>query len=84
MESDRFSESHKILGLDDPDFTWVDRLPSYSLGNYTIKSIDWKKDTSPNTLIVARPDEFSGNKNPIKMINFPDGQPDIYIYAKTN
>ena len=81
----------KSWNLDESNVTWVDQLPAYSLGNYTIKSIDWKTDTNNNALIVARADELIGTQIPIKSFNYPDGMPNIYIidtdqklYAKTN
>ena len=81
----------KSWNLDESNVTWVDQLPAYSLGNYTIKSIDWKTDISSNALIVARANELNGTQIPIKSFNYPDGTPNIYVidtdqklYAKTN
>ena len=73
------------------ELTWVDQLPSYSLGNYTTKSIDWKKDSLSGDLIVVRADEYTQKDTPIETINYPDGSPDIFVldtnqkmYAKAN
>jgi 4-amino-4-deoxy-L-arabinose transferase-like glycosyltransferase len=86
-----FQKSANKWDFDGSKLMWVDQLSSYSLGNYTIKSIDWKTDINSNALLVVKADEFSGTQIPIKAINFPDGSPDIYIidpgqktYAKGN
>lgn len=86
-----FQKKTKSWNFDAANVPWVDQLPSYSLGEYTFKSIDWKKDIEGNTLIVVKAGELSGNQMPIKTINYPDGTPDIYIldanqiiYAKAN
>lgn len=72
--------------------TWVDQIPEYHLGKYTIKSLDWKNDrTRINTLIVGRPEEFPVDVTPLKVFYFPDDAPNIFIidpsqklYAKVN
>jgi 4-amino-4-deoxy-L-arabinose transferase-like glycosyltransferase len=76
---------------DGTELTWVDQLSSYSLGNYTIRSIDWKKDLLSGNLIVARADEYTGKEIPVETVSYPDGSPDIYVidtnqkmYAKAN
>jgi 4-amino-4-deoxy-L-arabinose transferase-like glycosyltransferase len=84
-----FQKSTGTWNFDDSKLSWVDQLPEYSLGNYTFKSIDWKKDA--NKLVVVKSDEFTGSQIPIKTFNYPDGTPNIYIidanqktYAKTD
>lgn len=74
-----FQKSTKMWGFDEAKVSWVDQIPSYSLGNYTFKSIDWKTDINKNSLIVARADEFTGTQVPVKTFSFPDGTPNIYI-----
>lgn len=58
---------------------WVDQLPEYNLGKYTIKSIDWENDLAiEKTIIVARSEEFPKNLTPDKIFN------NIYIKTTTN
>lgn len=59
--------------------TWVDQIPEYSLGTYTIKSVDWKKDILSRSLIASKVSEVPSNQVPIKVFNFPDSKPNIYI-----
>jgi 4-amino-4-deoxy-L-arabinose transferase-like glycosyltransferase len=86
-----FQKSTKTWIPGGTELTWVDQLPSYSLDNYTIKSIDWKKDVLSGDLIVARADEYTGSTIPVETIRYPDGSADIYVidtnqkaYAKVN
>lgn len=81
----------KSWNFDESGVTWVDQLPTYSLGNYTIKSIDWKTDINPGYLIVARSGEVKSGHVPVKTFVYPDGTPavsvidtDQKLYAKTN
>lgn len=57
--------------------TWVDQIPEYKLGQYTIESVNWKN--SINSLVVVRADELPNNQNPTKTFYLPDGTPNIYI-----
>lgn len=58
---------------------WLDQTPSYSLGNFTVKSIDWKNDWVQSQIIVIRANENTAGFVPVKIFNFPDGSPNIYI-----
>jgi 4-amino-4-deoxy-L-arabinose transferase-like glycosyltransferase len=59
---------------------WVDQIPEYHLGKYTIKSLDWKNDrTKANILIVGRPEEFPVDVSPIKVFYYSDRSPNVYI-----
>ncbi len=63
--------------------TWVDQIPSYGLGNYTFKSIDWKVDgVKKETFLVSHPEEFPKNLIPDKVFYYLDETPSIYV--KTN
>jgi hypothetical protein len=60
--------------------SWLDQLPEYKLNNYTITSVDWKKEYyKGNTLIVCRPDELPAGFVPLQIFNYPDGTPNIFI-----
>jgi len=75
-----FQASTKTWGFDESDLSWVDQIPSYSLGNYTFKSVDWKVDTDTrNTTIVARPEEFPKNIVPDKVFTYTNGEDAIYV-----
>jgi 4-amino-4-deoxy-L-arabinose transferase-like glycosyltransferase len=70
----------KSWDLNTAQVVWLDQLTEYKLGSYTIKSIDWKKDfNKSNTLIVCRPDEPPAGIEPSKVINYQNGDPDIFI-----
>jgi len=63
--------------------TWVDQIPSYNLGNYTFKSIDWKTDgMKKGTFLVGRPADFPKNLVPDKVFKYLDGTEAFYV--KTN
>lgn len=86
-----FQKHTKSWGFDESKLSWVDQLPSYSLGNYTFKSIDPKVDMVGNKLVVVRADEFGGEQIPVKTFRYPDGTANIYvidtnqkIYAQAN
>lgn len=74
-----FQKSTETWGFDESNLSWVDQLPSYSVGNYTFKSIDPKIDMVKDRLIVLRAEEFLGEQIPIKVFYYPDGTPNIYI-----
>lgn len=74
-----YQNATKTWGFDSSNIAWVDQLPEYSLGNYKFKSIDWKMDINSNALIAIRAEEFKGAHIPIKIFNYPDGTPNIYI-----
>ncbi len=85
-----YQKSTKSWNLSKSGVAWVDQLPDYALGNYAIKSIDWKTDVKTGSLIVARAGEIDSSLIPVKTIRYPDGTPTIYIldttqkvYAKT-
>ncbi len=86
-----YQKSTESWNFDESGATWVDQLPMYGLGNYTIKSIDWKIDTQKDAIIIARAEETDPNYIPVKTINYPNGIPTINIidtnkkiYAKRN
>lgn len=59
---------------------WLDQMPEYKLGNYSIKSIDWKTDIlEKNTALVGRSEELPKGVVPSKVFYYPDGSPDISI-----
>ncbi len=63
------------------NYKFLDQLDSYSLGRYEFKSIMPKDFVSPNTLVVARPEEFSDDVVPLKVFHYPDGDPSIFIVS---
>jgi 4-amino-4-deoxy-L-arabinose transferase-like glycosyltransferase len=58
---------------------WVDQLPEYKLGRFTVKSIDWKKDVLNGSVIVVGADEKIPAYIPVKTFHYPDGSPNIHI-----
>jgi hypothetical protein len=69
----------KSWNLTVTDVAWVDQLPEYKLGNYTIKSVDWKTDIKKGVVIVGRPDDFPLSAIPDKIFYYSNGQPAIYV-----
>ncbi len=78
--------------LKNNNVVWVDQLPEYKLGRYTIRSIDWKKDKLlKNTIIVGRPDDFPKDFVATKNFYLPDGTVNLVLvdlnqekYAESN
>ncbi len=59
---------------------WVDQQDEYSLGKYTFKSINYKKDLLlKNTLVVGAPNDFPSNIKPYYVIYYPKLEPAYYI-----
>lgn len=66
--------------LESYNVAWVDQLPNYRLGSYVFQEVDWRKNTGkPNSLLVGRPEDFSKDVNPAKVIKYPDGTDAVYI-----
>lgn len=60
---------------------WLDQVGIYSLGKYTVKSIDWKADIkNKNIILVGRPDGFPKEVLPDQTFFYPDGS--VAAYAK--
>lgn len=60
--------------------TWVDQIPSYSLGNYTFTSTPIASlQGSPGTLIVGKPEDFGTKIEPLKTFNYIGGGDALYI-----
>jgi len=78
-EPKSYQDATKQWDLKKYNVAWVDQIESYKLGKYTVKSIDWKKDTTNGALIVARPSDVSKDFQPDKIIYFPFGDPAIYV-----
>ena len=74
-----YQQATKTWDLGGENVFWVDQLSQYSLGQYTVKSIDWKKDTLKKTMIVARPGDFPLDQIPDKIFHYPNGTPAIYL-----
>lgn len=59
---------------------WVDQQESYSLGNYTFRSINYKRDLQlANTIIVGAPNDFPDNIQLFDVISYPNLKPAYYI-----
>jgi 4-amino-4-deoxy-L-arabinose transferase-like glycosyltransferase len=91
MDPNVMQEATKNWDLKGNNVVWVDQIPSYQLGRFTIKSIDWEKDVKSGSLIVVRPDEKTPDFIPIKTFYYPDGSPNVLvldsnqkIYAKSD
>lgn len=62
--------------------TWVDQIPEYKLGDYIIKSVDWKKDTG-GSLIAIKAGELPKSQIPIKTFYYPDESANSYVVDTT-
>jgi len=74
-----YQKATQSWDLSDENVFWVDQLSQYSLGQYTVKSINWYKDIFSNTMIIARPDDFPINQTPDKIFSYPNGTPVVYL-----
>lgn len=74
-----YQEDSRRWDLEGAKVTWVDQLPEYKLGKYTIKSVDWKVDTKKGVMIVARPDDFPESTVPDKIFYYSNGVPSMYV-----
>jgi 4-amino-4-deoxy-L-arabinose transferase-like glycosyltransferase len=63
--------------------SWVDQMPEYSLGNYTFRNIDWENESVDEAIFVGKPEEFLFIVEPKYVINYPDGNPVIYVVDAT-
>lgn len=62
--------------FEDLRLNWVDQLPSYTLGKYEFKHIDWVHDLKEvSALIVAPTREVPKNARVIAQVNYPNGSP---------
>ncbi len=68
-------QSYKELGL-----SFLDQLPTYSLGKYTFRSIN-NPDNPESTpeLVLGRPEEFALGIRPVETFYYPDGSLALYI-----
>ncbi|HKC04959.1 MAG TPA: glycosyltransferase family 39 protein [Patescibacteria group bacterium] len=74
-----YQDDTKSWDLVGSQVSWVDQLPEYKLGNYTIKSVDWKKDIKKGVVIVGRPDDFPASYIPDMIFYYSNGQPSLYV-----
>lgn len=66
-------------------FLYIDQMSEYSIGKYKFGSIDIQKlRTEGKTLIVGRPDEFPEHIEPIKIVNYPNGDSAYYLVESTS
>ena len=85
-------DSKDWLRYQEEGLPFLDQLGEYNLGKYTIKNINYNDDKRlTDTLLIGRHNEFPENIQPLKIINYPNGEPAIYIvdpvvqvYAKAN
>lgn len=53
---------------------------THYFGKYEFRPINWIEDSkNPTTLFVGNPNEFPNKDKALKIINFPNGSPSIYI-----
>lgn len=75
-----YQKYSKKWDLEKTHTLWLDQLSEYNLGDYTVKSVDWKKDVlKKNTLIVCRPDEMPEGVLPLHVVNYKNGTPSLFI-----
>jgi 4-amino-4-deoxy-L-arabinose transferase-like glycosyltransferase len=62
--------------------TFLDQLPTYSLGKYTFKHLS-RQDliNSEPALLVGRPDEFPSSMAVVKKFVYPNGAPSIIVVS---
>lgn len=65
--------------FDEAKISWVDQLPKYNVGRYTITSIDWKKDDLRDSMVVVKADELPQAQIPTKTFYYPNGDPNVYV-----
>lgn len=75
-----FQRATKSWKYSERGFGWVDQIPQYSLANFTFKNIHVEEYLDKSGVyLVGRPDEFPEDIKPLKIFNYPDGDPAIYI-----
>lgn len=80
------------LRYKEENLTFLDQLGEYRLGKYLFRSIDYSRDSAVSSvLIVGKPKDFPPLVVPTKIINYPSGEPAIFIvdpraetYARQN
>lgn len=75
----KYQESVKNWKFEENNLKWVDQLDIYNLGIYTFKKYNWREGIEKNNLVIARPDEFLPNTETLLKINYPNGEPSIYV-----
>jgi hypothetical protein len=66
-------------------FLYIDQMSEYRMGKYKFGSIDVQKlRTEGKTLIVGRPGEFPEHIEPIKVVNYPNGDSAYYLVESTS
>lgn len=68
------TENKRLLEYESRGYPWLDQLPSYSLGKYTFRDMNWALDnTKVGTLFIGRAHEFYDDTPVLERIDFPDG-----------
>jgi 4-amino-4-deoxy-L-arabinose transferase-like glycosyltransferase len=68
------------LRYEEENLPFLDQLGKYHLGKYTFKSLDYINDSKiPQVMIVGKPEDFSANVVPSKIINYPNASPALYL-----
>lgn len=73
-------QSRGWLRYEEEGLKFVDQLGEYSLGKFTFRRINYASDSlDGHLLLVGRGEELPADKNLLKEIDYPDGQPAIRI-----
>ncbi len=71
--------SKKWLKYEEEGFDYLDQYDGYRLGKYKFGSLDLQNIKSGKVLFVGSPWEFNPEREPLKVIYYPEGKPSIYI-----
>jgi 4-amino-4-deoxy-L-arabinose transferase-like glycosyltransferase len=78
--ADYQKESANWLVYQKENKPFLDQLGSYWLGKYHFTDINYSANKSKKgILLVGKPEEFPSSISPLKIINYPDGSPAIFI-----
>lgn len=68
------AENKKLLEYESRGYPWLDQLPSYSLGKYTFRDMNWALDnTQKGNVFIGKGDDFWADTNVLFKYDFPDG-----------
>lgn len=67
-------QNRPLLRYQDEHRLWLDQLPSYQMGSYTFKYLDWNTESrDARTLYIGKFDDFPPGVNLKETINYPNG-----------
>ncbi|MBP9759587.1 phospholipid carrier-dependent glycosyltransferase [Candidatus Dojkabacteria bacterium] len=79
FEPKEYQEATKSWQFEENNLKWVDQLPEYKMGKYVFRKYNWRDGLLQNNLVVARPEEFLPDTETIFKVNYPNGEPSIYV-----